>query len=134
MGDNARALSELGSEQGSTAASDNAIIAAILEDLDATFPQALGGASANFMEGLVQDWGGAPYTLGVYSFPTQDTYLSATANKRRDLQEPVADSRIFFAGEATHEENPATVVGALQEGERAALAIHAVNGKPNNPP
>jgi hypothetical protein len=26
------------------------------------------------------------------------------------------------------------VVGALQEGERAALAIHAVNGKPNNPP
>jgi len=134
MGDNARALSELGSEQGSTAAADNAIIAAILEDLDATFPQALGGASANFMEGLVQDWGGAPYTLGVYSFPTQDTYLSATANKRRDLQEPVADSRIFFAGEATHEENPATVVGALQEGERAALAIHAVNGKPNNPP
>ena len=64
----------------------------------------------------------------------QDTYVSASNNKRRDLRGPVADDRIFFAGEATHEENPATVVGALQEGERAALAIHAINGQISNTP
>ena len=58
----------------------------------------------------------------------------AVGLKRRDLRGPVADDRIFFAGEATHEENPATVVGALQEGERAALAIHAINGQISHTP
>ncbi|MDA8827957.1 FAD-dependent oxidoreductase [Luminiphilus sp.] len=132
MGDNAKALSERAA--GQDGAGDATIINAILQDLDNTFPQAPGAASANFIEGLVQDWGSAPYTLGVYSFPVQDTYLSSSNNKRRDLRGPVADDRIFFAGEATHEENPATVVGALQEGERAALAIHAINGQISHTP
>ena len=132
MGDNAKALSERAA--GQDGAGDATIINAILQDLDNTFPQAPGAASANFIEGLVQDWGSAPYTLGVYSFPVQDTYVSASNNKRRDLRGPVADDRIFFAGEATHEENPATVVGALQEGERAALAIHAINGQISHTP
>ena len=35
---------------------------------------------------------------------------------------------------ATHETHPATVVGALHEGERAANKVHSVNGVPNNPP
>ena len=132
MGDNAKALSERAAGQDGPA--DATIISAILQDLDNTFPQAPGAASANFIEGLVQDWGSAPYTLGVYSFPVQGTYVSASNNKRRDLRVPVADNRILFAGEATHEENPATVEGALQEGERAALAIHAMNGQISKTP
>jgi monoamine oxidase len=111
-----------------------AIIDAILTDLDNTFPLALGQASEHFIDALVQDWGSAAYTLGAYSYPKVETFLSAEDNKRRDLKAPVANNRIFIAGEATHETHPATVVGALHEGERAALAVHSVNGVPNNPP
>ena len=39
----------------------------------------------------------------------------------------MAENRIFFAGEASHNTHPATVVGALHEGERAALEIHRIN-------
>lgn len=111
-----------------------AIVDAILANLDETFPQALGLASKSYVGGIVQNWGGEPYTLGVYSYPKIGTYTTAINNKRRDLQAPVADARVFFAGEATHITHPATVPGALHEGERAARAIHAVNGQPNNPP
>ena len=40
----------------------------------------------------------------------------------------------FIPGEATHATHPATVVGALHEGERAALQVHDVNGSPSIPP
>jgi hypothetical protein len=63
-----------------------------------------------------------------------ETRPSLTENQRRLLKTPVADDRIFIAGEATHETHPATVVGALHEGERAALQVHDVNGSPGNPP
>ena len=62
------------------------------------------------------------------------TYTTASNNKRADLKVPVANNRIFFAGEGSHETHPATVVAALHEGERAANDVHAVNGNPNNPP
>ena len=91
-------------------------------------------ASTNYIDGLVQNWGAAPYTLGAYSYPQVGTYTTASDNLRRDLQAPVGEARIFFAGEATSINNPATVPGALAEGERAAHAVHAVNGAPNNPP
>ena len=42
----------------------------------------------------------------------------------------ISRNRIFFAGEATHETHAATVVGALQEGERAAKEVHSINGAP----
>jgi hypothetical protein len=53
---------------------------------------------------------------------------------RRDLQDAVADNRVFFAGEGSHVTHPATVVGALHEGERAANDVDDVNGSPNDPP
>lgn len=134
MGDNGAALNDIAADAGGGAAGDEAIMDAILADLDATFPQAPGGASASFMEGLVQNWGTEPYTLGVYSYPKTETYLSGSDSKRKDLQEPVADNRIFFAGEASHHTHAATVVGALHEGERAAIEVHGFNGNPNNPP
>jgi monoamine oxidase len=134
MGDNGAALNDISAAAGGGAAGDAAIIGAILADLDATFPQAPNQASENYLEGIVQNWGAAPYTLGVYSYPKVGTYTTASDSKRRDLQDPVANNRIFFAGEGTHITHPATVVGALHEGERAANAVDTINGNPNNPP
>ncbi|MBM4015720.1 MAG: FAD-dependent oxidoreductase [Planctomycetes bacterium] len=134
MGDNAAALTWLANKAGGGAAGDEAIVNAILASLDATFPDEANPATANYVEGIVQNWGAAPYTLGAYSYPKVGTYDSADQNRRKDLQAPVADDRIFFAGEATHVTHPSTVVGALHEGERAALAVKAVNGNPGNPP
>ncbi len=134
MGDNATTLIGLADAAGGGAAGDEAIIEAILADLDATLPQAPDEASANYIEGIVQNWGSEPYTLGAYSYPMVGTYSSSAESKRRDLQVPVADDRIFFAGEGTHHTHPSTVVGALHEGERAAIEVHAVNGNPNDPP
>ena len=134
MGDNAAALNDIAVAAGGGAAGDGAIIDAILADLDGTFPQAPNQASANYIEGIVQNWGAEPYTLGSYSYPKVGTYTSATNNMRKDLQAPVADNRIFFAGEGTHTTHASTVVGALHEGERAANEVDVVNGNPNNPP
>ena len=134
MGDNASALNDIAAANGGGDAGKIAIINAILADLDATFPLAQGQATENYIEGFVQNWGTHPYTLGVYSYPKVGTYTSANNSSRLDLQVPVADNRIFFAGEASHNTHSATVPGALHEGERAANAIDSVNGNPNNPP
>ena len=134
MGDNGTALNDIAVAAGGAAAGDAAIIDAILDDLDGTFPQALGLASTTYVEGIVQNWGAEPYTLGVYSYPKIGTYATASDSRRRDLQDPVANERIFFAGEGTHVTHPSTVPGALNEGGRAARAVHAINGQPNNPP
>ncbi|ROR97967.1 monoamine oxidase [Sinobacterium caligoides] len=133
MGDNGQRLSEIAAaaDEGT---GDKAIVNAILADLDITFPQAVGAASENYVDSIVQNWGAHPYTLGVYSYPKVGTYSTAKESKRKDLQAPVAGNRIFFAGEASHTTHPATVVGALHEGERAANNIHKINGHPNNPP
>jgi len=134
MGDNAAALNDIAANEGGGTAGDAAIIDAVLADLDATFPQAPNGATVNYIEGVVQNWGTHPYTLGVYSYPKVGTYTTADDSSRRDLQVPVADNRIFFAGEGSHNTHPATVVGALHEGERAANDVNSVNGNPNKPP
>jgi hypothetical protein len=134
MGDNAAALNDIAASAGGGAAGDAAIINAILADLDATFPQAPNGATVNYIEGVVQNWGTLPYTLGAYSYPKVGTYTTANNSSRLDLQVPVAGNRIFFAGEASHNTHPSTVVGALHEGERAANNVGSVNGNPNNPP
>jgi len=134
MGDNAATLNAIAANEGGGAAGDTAIINAILDDLDATFPQAPNAASTNHVDGVVQNWGTHPYTLGVYSYPKVGTYTAANDSSRLDLQDPVAGSRIFFAGEGSHNTHPATVVGALHEGERAANDVGSVNGNPDNPP
>ena len=134
MGSNGVALADIGLAAGGGDDGERAVVASILEDLDRVFPQALGEASPNFLEAVVQDWGSETYTLGVYSYPKVETRPSLTDNQRRVLKTPLADDRIFIAGEATHETHPATVVGAIHEGERAALRVHDVNGAPGNPP
>jgi monoamine oxidase len=65
------------------------------------------------------DWQRDPLARGAYS------YVAVGGGRaREDLAAPVDDT-LFFAGEATDEEEPATVTGALQSGERAAREILA---------
>jgi monoamine oxidase len=135
MGDNAQALTGFAENGYNGQSGDAAIVAAILDDLDATLPQAPASAASNaYIDADVQNWGAHPYTLGAYSYPKIGTFTTASNNKRADLQVPVAGNRIYFAGEASHETHPATVVGALHEGERAANEVDSVNGNPNDPP
>ena len=130
MGENSRQLTAFGAEGG-----EEAIVAAVLDDLNQTFPATSEAASEFYVDALVQDWGADPYTRGAYSYPTKETIRSIeTDTARLRLRVPVANKRIFFAGEATHPTHPATVVGAIHEGERAALEIHATNGSPGNSP
>lgn len=134
MGRNAAELTTISQGAGGGRSGDVAILQALLQDLDRTFPSAPGGASSTVIDGIVQNWGVDPYTLGAYSFPKIGTYTSKDDSLRLTLQQPVANNRVFFAGEGTHHTHPATVVGALHEGERAAVTISRLNGNPNNPP
>ena len=135
MGDNAAELNTIAAKAGGGMDGDAAIVNAILADLDATLPQAPEKAATNnAIDAVVQNWGTHPYTLGAYSYPKVGTYTTASDNLRADLQVPVANNRIFFAGEGSHVTHPSTVVGALHEGERAANEVHAVNGNPNDAP
>jgi monoamine oxidase len=63
-------------------------------------------------------WADDPYALGSYSF----NGVGASVVDRRGLGEPVG-GRLFFAGEATHADYPATVHGAFMSGEREAERI-----------
>jgi len=64
-------------------------------------------------------WLSDPWSRGSYSYRA----MGGKESDRQVLAEPVAD-RLFFAGEATHEEHYGTVHGALLAGEREALRIH----------
>jgi len=136
MGDNAQALTDLAANGYNGQFGDAAIVAAILDDLDATFPPpAPANAATNaYLDSVVQNWGAHPYTLGPYSYAKIGTFTTTSNNKRADLQVPVAGNRIYFAGEGSHVTHPSTVVGALHEGERAANDVDSVNGNPNDPP
>jgi polyamine oxidase len=64
---------------------------------------------------LVTRWRQDRFALGSYSYLA----VGSTPEDRSVLAEPVGE-RLFFAGEATHREFPATVHGALLSGRRAA--------------
>ena len=63
-------------------------------------------------------WIADPFAGGSYSFPQ----VGAPADARSILAEPIGD-RLFFAGEATSSNYPATVHGAYLSGEREANRI-----------
>ena len=64
---------------------------------------------------LVTRWAQDPWAYGSYSFLA----VGATSDDRATLAAPV-DDVLFFAGEATSVDNPATVHGAVESGWRAA--------------
>ena len=68
------------------------------------------------------DWQQDPYARGAYSYVTVGAQPARAA-----LAQPVEDT-LFFAGEATDEEEGGTVAGALQSGQRAAREILAAAG------
>lgn len=67
---------------------------------------------------LVQRWNADPWTHGSYSFLT-----TGSTPKDRDALAAPEGERIYFCGEATHRDYPATVHGAYLSGEREAKRI-----------
>lgn len=70
------------------------------------------------LEAQITRWAGDPFARCAYSSPT----LGMTARTRLDLAAPLGD-RVFFAGEATDRDYPATVHGAYLSGQREAQRI-----------
>jgi len=73
---------------------------------------------ALFRRSVVSDWGRNPFCRGSYS------YVAAESSGRDydELARPVG-SRVFFAGEATNGQHPATATGAFISGLREAQRI-----------
>ncbi len=77
------------------------------------------GAKLDLEGAYLHNWQTDPYSLGAYS------YIGVGgSDARRTLAAPLKDT-LFFAGEATDENEAATVGGALQSGARAAAEISA---------
>ena len=77
---------------------------------------------------LVTDWNSNPYTLGSFSHQTVNSVISKVGPK--NLQEPIEQDRILFAGEATHEKFFSTVHGAIESGLREAQRIICAVNRP----
>jgi monoamine oxidase len=74
---------------------------------------------ARLQSAVLHDWTADPFSRGAYSW-----VLVGGAEARRQLARPLRGT-LHFAGEATDDEHPATVEGALRSGERAARAVLA---------
>jgi monoamine oxidase len=74
---------------------------------------------------LRSSWGGDQFARGAYSFPA----VGSAPEQRADLRAPLGD-RVFFAGEATSDDQSATVPGALESGVRVAAEVEAAAGGP----
>jgi monoamine oxidase len=70
---------------------------------------------------LVTRWAADPYARGAFSF----NRIGSGPSDRRALAAPV-DGRLYFAGEATSDDRPGTVPGALLSGRRAARQVDGV--------
>jgi len=95
----------------------------VVEAAIASLANAL-GATRRRIESLVaawwwHDWVNDPFARGAYSY-----VRPGGRQVHEQLAEPIA-ATLFFAGEATDAEYPATVAGAIQSGERAAREILA---------
>ncbi len=69
---------------------------------------------------LISRWNKDPYSLGSYSY----VGVGASAKDYQELAKSV-NNQLFFAGEATSFDHPATVHGAFLSGEREAKKIMA---------
>ena len=86
----------------------------------ASGPSSVLSTLPDLVDWRITRWGADPWARGAYSYLAPGT-SSAT---RRTLAQPVG-SRLFFAGEATDLDHPATVHGALASGRRAAAEVLA---------
>ena len=76
------------------------------------------GAVPNPRYALITRWGLDQWSLGSYSYVPAGSSFEQYA----ELGKPI-DNKVFFAGEATHDDYPSTVHGALLSGVRAAREI-----------
>ncbi|MBP7533290.1 MAG: FAD-dependent oxidoreductase [Chitinophagales bacterium] len=108
-----------------SAQGNNAINIALAE-LNSIFGGNL--ATNNFDEGYIIDWWTEPFIRGAYSYPIEGSYPNSGPptgiNKRQILAQPI-NNKVFFAGEATNNNHPSTVHGALETGARVAEEICA---------
>ena len=93
---------------------DEEILNAFLGDLHACFGDAVGRVEGY----VVTRWIDDPYARGSYSYIP----VGSSGVYRDDLARPV-EGRIYFAGEATERDHPATAHGALISGQRVAEMI-----------
>ena len=98
---------------------DHQVIGRVMANLRATFGKDIPDPEA----AVVTRWGADPYALGSYSFLP----VGAAGRDRDRLARPLA-ATVYFAGEATHRDDPATVHGAYWSGERAARSLLAAHG------
>ncbi len=93
---------------------DTAIISRAMQTLQQMYgsiPQPVGH--------LITRWQQDPFSYGSYSYMA----TGATPSDRKILAEPI-DNRLFFAGEATSQQHPATVHGAFFSGVEVAKKIN----------
>ena len=76
------------------------------------------GTTPQPRDARVTRWLSDPWSRGAYSYVP----IGASFEQHAKLAAPV-DNRLFFAGEATTEDHPATVHGAYLTGQRAAAQI-----------
>ncbi len=96
-------------------AQGEAMITTILSELDTLF----GDASTKYLSHHIQDWGSEEFINGAYSYSKPGT------GNARDIISKNIDSKVYFAGEATHTQGHfATVHGAMETALRAVNEIH----------
>ncbi|MBV8424921.1 MAG: FAD-dependent oxidoreductase [Candidatus Eremiobacteraeota bacterium] len=91
----------------------DALVQRALKSLASIFRPA-SDVSAELTDAFVHDWNDDPFACGAYSY-----VLVGGDGARAELFVPI-ESTLFIAGEATSEDEPGTVAGALSCGERAA--------------
>lgn len=94
--------------------SDTQIVAAAME----TLRQIYGEGIPDPIDSLITRWGADPFAGGSYS-----SIAPGGSGEDHDILAEPLDDTLFFAGEATYREHPATVHGALLSGWRAAEEI-----------
>lgn len=94
--------------------SDDAIVAGAMNTLRTIY----GSSIPNPDAWQITRWGSDPFAYGSYSHIPP----GASSADRVTLAKPVGN-RLYFAGEATHRQYPATVHGAFLSGQRAARQI-----------
>ena len=101
---------------------DDAVVSQAVDALRSMFGDA---AVPPPSRAIVTRWGEDKFSRGSYSY----VHVGASGQDYAVLGEPIGD-RLYFAGEHTIMEHPATVVGAHLSGLRAARTLHQRSMKP----
>ena len=104
--------------------SDDEVVANVMQQIRTHAGGATAPASGRIPDPVqvrISRWGSDPLARGSYSF----LGLGGSGGDRDRLAVPVGNT-LFFAGEATHRNDPASVHGAWWSGQRAARQIQTV--------